>query len=200
MLYCAYMKKAHLIILYALIIALIVAVIYYRESRHLVGPGKVTTPGLINNFADCAAAGLPIQESYPARCVGPDGRTFVQPVPPPDELSPSSDNELSDIIQISSPRTNDIVANPLIIKGQARGNWYFEASFPARLEDANGQVLAQGPVMASGEWMTEDFVPFSASLGYTNPTTTTGRLVLEKDNPSGLEKNARQIIIPIRFE
>lgn len=32
----------------------------------------------INNFDDCAAAGYPIQESYPARCVTPDGQSFTQ--------------------------------------------------------------------------------------------------------------------------
>lgn len=32
----------------------------------------------INSFEDCAAAGYPIMESYPARCSTPDSRTFVQ--------------------------------------------------------------------------------------------------------------------------
>lgn len=32
----------------------------------------------INSFDTCAAAGYPVQESYPARCTTPDKRTFTQ--------------------------------------------------------------------------------------------------------------------------
>lgn len=32
----------------------------------------------ITNFDECAAAGYPIMESYPARCMTPDKRTFTQ--------------------------------------------------------------------------------------------------------------------------
>lgn len=34
----------------------------------------------ITNFEQCADAGYPIQESYPARCVTPDGQAFTQPL------------------------------------------------------------------------------------------------------------------------
>lgn len=193
------MKRTHLIILYCVILALIFAVIYYRETRHLVGPNKISPQADIADFAACARAGYPIQESYPERCTTPDGRTFVRSVPPPDELSPQSE-DLSDLIRVDSPLSDGVISSPLTISGEARGNWFFEASFPARLEDANGEVILQAPIMAQGEWMTEDFVPFSASLSFAKPATPTGRLILEKDNPSGLAKNARQLIIPIRFE
>lgn len=32
----------------------------------------------ISNFEECAAAGYPIMESYPARCMTPDKRSFTQ--------------------------------------------------------------------------------------------------------------------------
>ena len=41
---------------------------------------------------------------------------------------------------------------------------------------------------AGGEWMTTEYVPFTASLSYTLPPETpyrTGFLILKKDNPSG---------------
>ena len=38
----------------------------------------------ITNFEECARAGYPIAESYPAQCFTPDGRGFV------DEIEPSS--------------------------------------------------------------------------------------------------------------
>lgn len=33
----------------------------------------------VNSFAECAAAGYPIMESYPERCATPDGRSFTNP-------------------------------------------------------------------------------------------------------------------------
>ncbi|MEW5955737.1 MAG: hypothetical protein AB1626_04355 [Candidatus Micrarchaeota archaeon] len=38
----------------------------------------------VTNFQECAAAGNPVMESYPAQCRTPDGRTFVQEIPPGD--------------------------------------------------------------------------------------------------------------------
>ena len=49
-----------------------------------------------------------------------------------------------DLIKVASPRANDLVTNPLFIKGEARGNWYFEASFPVKLFDANGEIVEAG--------------------------------------------------------
>src|SRR3989344_9626442 len=103
------------------------------------------------------------------------------------------------MIRVVVPSSNALVSSPLAIAGEARGNWYFEASFPAKILDANGRVLGQMPIQAQGEWMTTDFVPFRASLSFATSTTATGFLVLEKDNPSGLPENAAEVRIPIRF-
>ncbi len=103
------------------------------------------------------------------------------------------------MIRVTAPVAYATVGSPLQIRGQARGGWYFEASFPVRLEDANGTVLAQAPAQAQGDWMTTEFVPFEATLTFTAPTTETGTLILEKDNPSGLPENADERRIPVRF-
>jgi len=60
-------------------------------------------------------------------------------------------------------------------------------------------VLGQIPAQAQGDWMTENFVPFAATLDFTTPTTATGSLILEKDNPSGLPENDKQLTIPVKF-
>jgi hypothetical protein len=39
----------------------------------------------INSFADCAAAGYPILESYPEQCNTPDGKHFTRPLTPEEE-------------------------------------------------------------------------------------------------------------------
>ncbi|HRN96011.1 MAG TPA: hypothetical protein PLD54_01025 [Candidatus Levybacteria bacterium] len=50
----------------------------------------------ISNFDECAAAGYPIMESYPARCMTPDKRSFTQElseeekkrlIPPTEQIS-----------------------------------------------------------------------------------------------------------------
>ena len=149
------------------------------------------SPIAITSFEECAAAGNPIQESYPARCTGPDGQTFTQEI--------GNELEYSDVIQVSSPRPNAIVTSPLTITGQARGTWYFEANFPIELQDANGVVLGTSFGTATGEWMTEDFVPFTADLMFTAPSTPTGNLIIKNANPSGLPENEKILTIPVVF-
>jgi hypothetical protein len=104
-----------------------------------------------------------------------------------------------DLIQVESPQANNTVSSPLMIKGKARGYWFFEASFPIKLYDDNGESLAMTIAQAQGDWMTEEFVPFTAELKFENPKTEKGMLVLEKDNPSGLPENADELKIPVLF-
>lgn len=108
--------------------------------------------------------------------------------------------EKAGLIRVVSPRPNDLVASPLTIEGEARGYWYFEASFPVRLMDGNGKELAVVPAQAQGEWMTTEYVPFKVTLEFAEPDTAVGTLVLEKDNPSGLPENADELRLPVRFK
>ncbi|MBI4120104.1 MAG: tryptophan-rich sensory protein [Parcubacteria group bacterium] len=104
-----------------------------------------------------------------------------------------------ELIQVESLRADEIITSPLIVKGKARGTWFFEASFPVKLIDENGNVLAQAPAQAQGEWMTKDFVPFEARIDFSAPNSQKGTLVLEKDNPSGLAEQADELRVPILF-
>jgi len=106
----------------------------------------------------------------------------------------------SDQIKITNPMPNQVIESPLKVEGEARGTWFFEATFPVNLLDANGDVIASNPAKAQGEWMTQDFVPFIAQLIFEKPATDTGVLVLKKDNPSGLPENDASIEIPILFK
>jgi hypothetical protein len=106
---------------------------------------------------------------------------------------------VSDLIQVDQPKEGDRVASPLTVKGKARGSWYFEGSFPVRLETDAGAVLAEVPATAQGEWMTDDFVPFELSLAFSTTTATSGVLILKKDNPSGLTTLDMETRIPVLF-
>ncbi|OGZ61541.1 MAG: hypothetical protein A2932_01290 [Candidatus Spechtbacteria bacterium RIFCSPLOWO2_01_FULL_46_10] len=105
----------------------------------------------------------------------------------------------TDIIRVETPRINEAITSPLIISGEARGTWFFEASFPARLLDASGNEIAVMPVTAQEEWMTEDFVSFYAILEFEAPASQNGTLIFEKDNPSGLPQYADKLEIPVKF-
>ena len=105
-----------------------------------------------------------------------------------------------DVIQVSAPQPNAVVTSPMTITGQARGTWYFEASFPVKLYDGYGRLLGSVPAQAQSDWMTEDFVPFKATLSFAVPSTDSGTLVLENDNPSGMPENADELRIPIKFD
>src|ERR1035437_886872 len=75
-------------------------------------------------------------------------------------------------------KAGDTVGSPLEINGEARGTWYFEASFPVKIYDSNGKLLGSVPAQAQSDWMTENFVPFKASLDFATPTTDSGILIL----------------------
>ena len=108
-------------------------------------------------------------------------------------------NEENNDIVVTSLHPNDTIISPLEIKGDARGTWFFEANFPIKLLDANGQEIATAVAGTGEDWMTENFISFSATLNFNEPPTNSGVLVLMKDNPSGLPENDKQITIPVNF-
>lgn len=110
--------------------------------------------------------------------------------------------EKENLIRVSAPEPNSAVKSPLAIRGEARGNWFFEASFPMRLVDEEGTLLGSGIAKTKDEWMTEEFVPFEAKLEFEKPAADVagGMLILEKNNPSGFVAVADELRIPVRFE
>lgn len=146
---------------------------------------------VVNNFEECTKAGNPVMESYPRQCRHGD-KTFTENI--------GNELEKADFIRIDSPRPNQVVQSPLTITGQARGQWFFEASFPVFLTDWDGKIMAQGIATAKSEWMTADFVPFEATLTFTVDKeiySNRGTLILRKDNPSGLPEHDDALEIPL---
>jgi len=145
----------------------------------------------VDSFEDCLSAGYPILESYPRQCRMPDGKTFIEDI--------GNELEKIDLIQVENPRPNQKVSSPLLVKGKARGAWFFEADFPVRLLNSEGELVATGTATAQSDWMTEEFVLFSAELEFENPETKKGILIFEKDNPSGLPEYDDELIMPVYF-
>ena len=100
-------------------------------------------------------------------------------------------------ISVDFPASRDRISSPLKVRGRARGSWFSEGVFPVQLIDADNRVLASGQAMASGEWMTENFVEFTAELVFIPGQSKTATLVLFRENPSGLPENAEQLEIPV---
>ncbi len=117
--------------------------------------------------------------------------------PPTSVTTENSDT----LITVDTPQTGAVAKSPLTISGKARGNWYFEASFPIKLVDANGTTIAETKAQAAGDWMTEDFVPFTTTLTWaaTSTSATSGMLILMRDNPSDIRANDASVEIPVFF-
>lgn len=119
--------------------------------------------------------------------------------------APSATPLADDLVVLYEPLPGQTgVTSPLTVRGKARGTWYFEASFPVTLKDYQGNILAQAPAQAKGDWMTTEFVEFEVTLVFQGPTATetseaakVGTLILQKDNPSGLPQydDSREITI-----
>jgi len=145
----------------------------------------------INNFNDCVNVGYPVMESYPRQCQDGEEKIYIE------EIEQGNANIILDY-----PKDNQIITSPLEITGEAKGIWYFEASFPVILTNWDGLIIAEGIAQAQGDWMTEKFVPFKAILEFKNDLSVSNRgsLILKKDNPSGLPENDDALEISVFFE
>ncbi len=60
--------------------------------------------------------------------------------------------------------------------------------------------LFESFVQAQGEWMTEEFVPFSSPITIPGEYRGPARLILHRDNASGLPEHDKSVSIPITIE
>ncbi len=150
----------------------------------------------VTDFSACVVAENRVLESYPRQCVAADGRRFVEDV--------GNSVEKSNLIHLDTPRPGEEIASPATLTGAARGYWFFEATFPVVVVDWDGKVIGEGFATAQDEWMTEDFVPFTATVSFSVEEISGryarhGTLILKRDNPSGLPENDDALEVPVRF-
>lgn len=110
-------------------------------------------------------------------------------------LAPRS--SLRAFVRVSRPALDEAPRSPMTISGAAVGPWFFEGSFPVQLVLTDGRVLASHLVMAQGEWMTTDFVPFEGQIEFEVTEPTEAVLVLMRDNPSDLAEHDASVRIPL---
>lgn len=109
-------------------------------------------------------------------------------------------NSSANLVHVELPFPGAVVGKEFSVIGKARGTWYFEASFPIVVLDAKGQVLVETHAEAQSDWMTENFVPFIAKIKVPESYIGPAKLILKKDNPSGLPDYDASISFEIVIE
>ena len=105
-----------------------------------------------------------------------------------------------DQIKTDNLKENQVISSPLNFTGQIKGNWSFEGTFPIKITDKNNIVIANGVGQISGEWMTEKYVPFTSQIDFSvGSQVKEGKIIISKDNPSGLPENDDVVEIPVKF-
>ncbi len=142
----------------------------------------------------CTADAMMCPDGSSVGRVGPNCEFAACPSVPEEKEDP--------IVNLFSPKADTMIASPIGITGKARGSWFYEGSFKVYLLDAQDQIIGETQAVAQSDWMTDDFVPFAATLSYMFPSNTavgSGSLMLVRDNPSGgtTEDDIRKI--PVRF-
>ncbi len=115
----------------------------------------------------------------------------------PDTTHTSTDAPLSSRVHVTAPQQNTTVGQRFEVKGEAPGNWFFEASFPVQIRDKDGSVIARTHASAQGEWMTTEQVQFTSTINIETAYKGPATLILMRDNPSGLPENDDALEIPI---
>lgn len=178
-------------------------IFYFHQS--IKDQNKDVASGEVKNFYDCVSRGYSSTNTYPRQCNLPDGTIFFEDLLPTGQTSTttaSSTNAVTykDLVKVTNLQPNQVIKSPFILKGEARGNWYFEASFPFQVLDNQGNILSEGQAKAEADWMTTNYVPFTINIIFNAGTATSGKILLKKDNPSGDPIHDDSLSIPVRFE
>ena len=114
------------------------------------------------------------------------------------EESEENDTEpLSARVLVTNPEPKQKVGHTFTVAGVAPGEWFFEAQFPLQVRDEDGNIVGRATATAQGEWMTEKLVTFIASMHVDATFSGKAKLILLKNNPSGMPENDDALEIPI---
>ncbi len=142
----------------------------------------------ITTFNECAEK-FEIIESYPRVCFNQSNERFVEDI--------GTLLEKEDLIRISGLDPHKKVTNPIIIEGEARKEWFFDGTFPLRVESSDGRILGVSDAQALDEAINGDFIRFKAILHFTKGKTNSGNLILEKNNQTGDPEKNDELRMPI---
>lgn len=115
----------------------------------------------------------------------------------PKQEEPSGPPALSERVMVTSPGKGATVGHVFTVAGIAPGPWFFEAQFPVMVRSSDGKTVGRATATAQGDWMTEGQVTFTATMRIDATFHGKAKLVLLKDNPSGLPEHDDSVEIPI---
>lgn len=122
-----------------------------------------------------------------------------------------ANEDLTDLIRVYSPQAGTKITSPLKVTGEARGRWYFEATFPVTVVNWDGLIIGDGYATArpdeGKDWMTTEFTPFEGTIEFEKPViiepgtyNERGAVIFQKSNPSDLPENDAAVEIPVLFD
>lgn len=104
------------------------------------------------------------------------------------------------LINISSPKAEDVVSSPVSISGSAQAGWgIFEGQAgTVTLYDGKENNLGTAILTVIDDWMQPE-VQFTASLNFANFADGIGKLVFKNDNASGDPARDKRYEMPVNF-
>jgi len=104
-----------------------------------------------------------------------------------------------DVIHVRTPGAGETVTSPLVVRGEARAEWFYDKNFRVALEDETGHVLGLAIAHALEPWQPSRPVRFEAVLGFSQPAVPRGFVVLQAANPSDEPARGDSIRVAVRF-
>lgn len=127
---------------------------------------------------------------------------IISPTPSPVVTAePTSIPVVIKDVVLQNPNVTEAISPPLRIAGLAPGNWFFEGQIQGDIISESGELLDTFPLMAVGNWMTEDHVEFEGEADFNIPLDDkTVQLIIKNDNPSGLPENEKSQMFELILE
>ena len=140
---------------------------------------------------------LPTSKPSPAIIIATSTEQEQAPASNVEKLSPPSSQPLSAHVVVTSPQAKSTVGHFFTVAGVAPGAWFFEGQFLMQARDTEGNVIGRASATAQGEWMTESLVTFTAKMQIDATYDGPAKLILLKNNPSGMPENDDALEIEI---
>lgn len=159
------------------------------------------------NFEECVGAGNPVMESHPRQCNDVrTGKTFVEQLDEEvqDDVPELKTREYQSAkgvtVFINNWAYNREVTSPLTITGQVPGSWSHEGVFTIDLSFEGDVGLPGATARLQGDWMTDELVPFTATLEFDSKQLV-GKdvaIIIRNANPSGLPENDDSLSLEVQ--